>query len=104
MRFHFVSLRSGLNGSRTTRRPVLLVHAEILGGTDPGCGIFSHPLLVRSSLSSNFVTTASPPPFPPPKDSLDAMATPFSAVTPATRLWYLNVTDSNASPHLAPST
>jgi hypothetical protein len=49
MQFHFVSFHNALKDSSTTRRPVLLVQAEIPGDTDAGNEIFSHPLIVEAS-------------------------------------------------------
>jgi hypothetical protein len=49
MPFHFVSFHHALIASSTTRRPVLLVQAEIPGDTDAGSEIFSHPLIVEAA-------------------------------------------------------
>jgi hypothetical protein len=49
MRFHFVLFHHALEDSRTTRRPVLLVQAEIPGDTEAGREIFSHPLIVEAA-------------------------------------------------------
>jgi hypothetical protein len=49
MHFHFVFFHNALDDSRTTRRPVLIVQAEIPGDTDAGSEIFSHPLIVEAA-------------------------------------------------------
>jgi hypothetical protein len=49
MQFNFVSLHDATNYSRTTRRPVLLVQAEIPSDTEAGREIFSHPLIVEAA-------------------------------------------------------
>jgi hypothetical protein len=49
MQFHFVSFHDATNYCRTTRRPVLLVQAEIPGDTEAGNEIFSHPLIVEAA-------------------------------------------------------
>jgi hypothetical protein len=55
MPFHFVSFHNATNYSRTTRKPVLLVQAEIPGDTEAGTEIFSHPLIVEAA-DSLFIT------------------------------------------------
>jgi hypothetical protein len=49
MQFHFASFHDATNYSRTTRRPVLLVQAEMPGDTEAGREIFSHPLIVEAA-------------------------------------------------------